>query len=229
MFSVVPRQRRAPNLTANQTPAPTPPKAGDGAVPVDREKPRQFGRLRLAALILLAVAAAFVLWLLIKDSDEEKSTPTKTVESASETDIRKLPGNLGHPVWWAGPRPGFTYELTKAPVGTRPGCVTPALEGTCVYIRYLPPGVAVNDRRPNFLTVGSYPYPRAFATARAQGRQPGAFNRKLPGGGVVYSTSNKPKSVYVAFPGRDYLYEVYDPEPKRARRLVLSGRVGPID
>jgi hypothetical protein len=34
--------------------------------------------------------------------------------------------------------------------------------------------------------------------------------------------------VYFAYPRLDYLYEVYDPAPQRARRLVLSGRVRPI-
>jgi hypothetical protein len=185
--------------------------------------------LRLGAVIVLALAAAFVAWKLVEDSGDDKAAPAKTVESASEGELRELSGMLGHPVYWAGPRPGFTYELTQAPVGTKPLCLTPALEGTCVYIRYLPPGAPLNDRRPNFLTVGTYPYPRAYATARTQGKQPGAFSRKLRGGGVVYSTSNKPKSVYLAYPRLDYLYEVYDPEPKRARRLALSGRIRPID
>jgi hypothetical protein len=172
------------------------------------------GRLRLGAVLALSAAAVFVGWLLIKQGDDD-SQPGKTVESASVSDLRALPAEVGHPVYWAGTRPGYTYELTKTREGN-------------VYIRYLPPGVALNDRRPDFLTVGSYPYPDALATARTQSKRPGAFRRTIAGGGVAYSLRGNRKSVYFAYPRLDYLYEVYDPVPRRARKLVLSGRVRPI-
>jgi hypothetical protein len=172
------------------------------------------GRLRLGAVLALSAAAVFVGWLLIKQGDDD-SAPPKTVESASVSDLRALPESVGHPVYWAGTKPGYTYELTKTREGN-------------VYIRYLPPGVAPGDNRPDFLTVGSYPYPDALTTARTQSRRPGAFRRTIAGGGVAYSLRGNLKSVYFAYPRLDYLYEVFDPVPRRARRLVLGGRVRPI-
>ena len=172
------------------------------------------GRVRLGAVLALAAAAVFVGWLLLK-GDDDGATAKKTVEAASVKDLETLPASVGHPVYWAGTRAGFTYELTETPEGN-------------VYIRYLPPGVKVGDRRPDFLTVGTYPYQQAIATARSQAKRPGAFNRAIAGHGIAYSLPKNQKSVYFAYPRLDYLYEVYDPAPQRARRLVLSGRVRPI-
>jgi hypothetical protein len=173
------------------------------------------GRLRLGAVLALAAAAVFVGWLLLKDDDKNGSAPDKTVAAASVQDLEALPASVGHPVYWAGARAGFKYELTRTREGN-------------IYIRYLPAGVQVDNKRPDFLTVGTYPYPRAIATARSQAKRPGAFNRSIAGHGIAYSLPKNQKSVYFAYPRLDYLYEVFDPRPLRARRLVLSGRVRPV-
>lgn len=173
------------------------------------------GRLRLGAVLALAAAAAFVGWLLLREDRKDSPTPKTSVSAASVKELEALPASVGHPVYWAGDREGFTYELTRTRQGN-------------LYIRYLPAGVKVNDKRPDFLTVGTYPYPRAIATARSQARQPGAFKRAIAGNGIAYSLPKNRKSVYFTYPRLDYLYEVYDPAPLRARHLVLSGRIRPI-
>jgi hypothetical protein len=157
----------------------------------------------------------FVTWLLLKGDGNDGQAPAKTVSAASVEELEELPASVGHPVYWAGPRAGFTYELTR----TRRGDI---------YIRYLPPGVEAGDERPDFLTVGTYPFPRAIAAARTQAKQPGAFRRSIAGRGIAYSLPKKPKSVFFAYPRLDYLYEVFDPTPLRAQRLVLSGRIKPV-
>jgi hypothetical protein len=188
----------------------------------DREDTAQasegIGRVRLGAILALAAAAAFVTWLLLKDDgkDGKKSPqPTKTVSAASVKELEALPASVGHPVYWAGARDGFTYELTKTERGD-------------IYIRYLPAGVGLNDKRPDFLTVGTYPYAGAIASARTQANRPGAFSRSIAGHGIAYSLAKNRRSVFFAYPRLDYLFEVYDPTPLRARRLVLSGRVRPV-
>lgn len=178
------------------------------------ERAGGIGPVRLGAILVLAAAAGVVTWLLLKGDDNE-AVPAKTVTAASLEELRKLPASVGHPVYWAGPKQGFTYELTR----TRRGDV---------YIRYLPAGVAIKDERPDFLTVGTYPYAQAIASARSQTDRGGAFKRSIAGQGIAYSLPEKPKSVFFAYPRLDYLFEVYDPAPLRARRLVLSGRVRPV-
>jgi hypothetical protein len=176
-------------------------------------------RLRLGAVIAVAVAAAFLVWLLfIKGDGDNDRSPAKgenAVSAASVEDLKALPASIGHDVYWVGTKPGYTYELTRTKRGD-------------IYIRYLPPGVQVGDQRPNFLTVGTYPHPHAFATVKKASRRQGAISRRIAGGGRSVTNRAIPKSVYFAYPGSDYLQEVYARSPKRARSLVSSGAVRPI-
>jgi hypothetical protein len=175
------------------------------------------GRLRLGAVIAVALGAAFLVWLLaVKDDGGGNSSKSAApVKAASVTEVKALPASVGHDVYWAGPRRGYTYELTKTNDGK-------------IYIRYLPPGVQVNDKRPDFLTVGTYLYPHAFAAAKRGSRSGTAFKTTLPGGAIAYTRKKFPRSVFFAYPGSDYLQEVYDRSPKRARSLVIKGQVKPI-
>lgn len=173
------------------------------------------GRIRLGAVIALAAAAAFVAWLLLKGEDE-KPAPKKTVEFVSMPQLQAITASAGHSVYWAGEKRGFRYELTRTPDGS-------------VYVRYLPPGVPLNDTRPAYLAVGTYPYPNAYATARKQASTSKSFKQRIAGGGIAFSLPGKERSVYFAYPRLDYMHEVYDPNPRRAQRLVLSGQVRPID
>lgn len=175
------------------------------------------GRLRLGAVIAVALGVAFLVWLLaIKDDGGGTSSEeAAAVEAASIAELKALPASVGHDVYWAGPRSGYTYELTKTTDGK-------------IYIRYLPPGVQVRDTRPDFLTVGTYLYPRAFAAAKKSSRRGTAFKTTLSGGGIAYTRKQFPRSVFFAYPGSDYMQEVYDRSPTRARSLVTKGRVRPI-
>jgi hypothetical protein len=176
-----------------------------------------FNRLRIGAVIAVAIAIAFIAWLILKGDDKNNSsTPTRAPGvAASVSDLKKLPGTLGHRVYWAGKRSGFTYELTQT-------------SGGDIYVRYLSPGVQVGDNRPNFLTVGTYPHPKAFGTVTKASKRKGEYVRTLSGGGLAVSSQVRPTSVYVGYPGTNYLIEVFDPSPARARSLVESGKVRPI-
>jgi hypothetical protein len=174
-----------------------------------------FDRLRIGAVIAVAAALVFGVWLVLRNDDGASKGKRSEPESASVGELRDLARSAGHPVYWAGTPKGYTYELTRNAKGE-------------IYIRYLPVGVPVGDKRPDFLAIGTYPHPGAFGTAQKAAKRPGEFVRKLPGGGLAVSGKELPGSVYLAYPGTDYLIEVYDPSPARARRLVLSGRVRPI-
>jgi hypothetical protein len=138
-------------------------------------------------------------------------TPIGPVGMSSATLLAFVQG-LGQPVYWLGPAAGFTYELTRTSTGN-------------VFVRYLPKGVHVGDKRAAFTTVGTYPYPGALAALKAV---PHATTTKLAGGGVLVSTASDPRSVHLAYPGVDYQIEVYDPVAGRARTIALSGRVRPV-
>ena len=142
------------------------------------------------------------------------ATSGTTVQAVSITTLRALPGLLGHPVYWAGPRVGATYELTRSPDGR-------------VYVRYLTGGAKVGSPLPDFLTVGTYVVPDAAAAVRAAAGQPGAVTVNVPGGLGFYNRA-RPTSVYFAFPGSNVQVETYDPSASAARRLVETGAITPV-
>jgi hypothetical protein len=172
--------------------------------------------LRLTAVVAAAVAAGLLAWLLLRDGkDEKQSAKASAPVAASVSDLKALPSSVGHDVYWAGTKRGYTYELSRTSRGD-------------IFIRYLPRGMPVGDRSPNFLTVGTYPHPNAFATVRKASKRPGAITRPIAGGGLAVSNRSLPGSVYFAYPDSDLLQEVYDRSPKRALALATSGRVRPI-
>jgi hypothetical protein len=169
---------------------------------------------RLGALVALGLAAFFVGWLVMNRGDD--TTPaTGGATATSESDLRSFAESASHPVYWAGSKDGFTYELTRTTDGR-------------VYVRYLPQGTGVGDPRARFLTVGTYPRAGAFAELKRAARADGAVSLKLERGGLAVFSGSRPTSVYFGYPDARYQVEVYHPSPTEARRLALSGQVVPV-
>ena len=188
--------------------------------------------VRIGAVIAIALAAAFAVWLLVRDNDDSSTTTTTTTTAttsaqttttatvgpvaASPAALSALADEAGHPVYWIGPRPDRTYELTRTSSGR-------------IFIRYLPPDVRVGNRSARFTIVGSYPVDDALDVLRDLSEQEGQGSASVPGGGLaVYSTSS-PNNVYLAYPGEDVQIEVFDPSAARALRLATTGRVVPVE
>ena len=145
-----------------------------------------------------------------------KASPSAGPTAASVDELKSLAGQLDHPIYWAGARPGYTYELSRTPSGT-------------VFIRYLPAGAKVGDPRARFLTVATYPFPGAFAAVtKAAGTAGDAATIRLADGGIGVVDGTYPKSIHLAYPGVNHQIEVYDPSPSAVRRLVASGAISPV-
>jgi hypothetical protein len=202
------------DLPSKVAPSPRPP-AEPGAAAPRRARPAR-RHLWLAAIVAGAVAAGLAAFLVLRDgggAEPGQAAPVSVAVTLAE--LRVLPEQTGHPVFWAGPRASHTYELTRPTDGN-------------VYVRYLPPGVRPGDERPEFTTIGTYPRPRALESLRRLGRGPAAVMFRVPRGGVAAYGRDRPTSVYVAFPEQDVQVEVYDPSARAARRLARSGQVRPI-
>lgn len=134
--------------------------------------------------------------------------------AASPAELATLAGSLGHPVYWVGPKTGYTYEVTRTLSGT-------------VVIRYLPAGVQIGASKP-YLSVGTYPFQGAFAATKSLAKQATSTKLEAPGGAVAAFDKGYPQSVHLAYPGSDYQIEVYDPSAARAHAIVSSGQLRAI-
>jgi hypothetical protein len=177
--------------------------------------------VRVGAVLAVAVAIAFVVWLLVRGGDSSTAKPGTTTgqaagpEATSADKLRALSVELGHPIYWAGPLPNRTYELTHT-------------SDNRVFIRYLPKGVPVGIRQAAFTIVGTYPVANAYKVLKGLAKKPGESEFSAPVGGfAVYSTA-QPSNVYLAYPGSSVQIEVYDPSPIQARRLITSGQVAAV-
>jgi hypothetical protein len=207
----------------------------EGRVMVDnakrRARPSRIGipRLRLGAVIALAIAGGVLAWVLVSQDDD--STPsaeapqpaspsaapqiTTRVRERTPAQLRAFARSLDHAIYWVGPLPRAKYELTTRSDGT-------------IYIRYLPTSAKIGVQRP-FLTVATYPYRRAFSGLQTIARRDRANAIRLDGGGIALVNDGYPQSIHVAFRGiENYQVELFDPSPQRARNLVASSRVIPI-
>jgi hypothetical protein len=197
-----------------------------GTTSVWRARARE-GPIRIGAVVALALAIAFVVWLVVRGNDNSTpkpaATPTqpKTVTqpvrtfgpvAATAAKLRVLARS--RPIYWAGPKRTVTYELTQTSNGR-------------VYIRYLPHGIRVGSRE-NVRFVGTYAVPGAYKALRKAAKAAGDVTFKAPRGGLAIYSKTGPTNVYLAFPGSNYQIEVYDPNPSRARQLVRSGAIRPI-
>ena len=141
-------------------------------------------------------------------------TTSATPHVMSLARLELLPEAVGHPVYWAGPRPSVTLESTETSDGR-------------VFLRYLPNGVGVGSDKP-YLTIGTYPVQDAFAVTQAQSRKADAVVVEAGLGAVAFYARTRPTNLYVAYPDVDLQIEVYDPNPTRARNVVVSGRLKPV-
>ena len=181
--------------------------------------------VRIGAVIALAIAAAFVIWLLVRNDDNSSGSTTTngtTVSvrpigpiAASPAAIRALATSSRQAIYWIGPRPGTTYELTRT-------------RSSRIFVRYLPAGARIGNRSAAFTIVGSYPTPGALKVLQDLSKQPGEKSVPVPGGGIAVWSTDRPTNVYVAFPGSDTEIEVFDPSAQKALRLVTTGRVAPV-
>jgi hypothetical protein len=197
----------------DDVPEKSPGSKGRGASERAKELVRQ-PRTRLAAAVVLVFLAAAVAWIVVgRDSSSRTSVVANPVGpiGLSADGLRTLAARVGQPIYWAGPRRNFLYELTRTPTGN-------------VLIRYLPPGAAVGTRRPE-LTIATYPYEHALQALK---NIVGGQRRSLPGGGLALVDLKSPKSVHVAFPKVAYQVEVFDRSPARAQSVAFSGRVRPV-
>jgi hypothetical protein len=178
--------------------------------------------VRVGAVIAVAIAVAFVVWLLVRGGDSNTpgagstSTGQATGPAAATTDeLLALSDDLGHPIYWIGEVPNRINELTRT-------------SDNRVFIRYLPKGVPVGIRQAAYTIVGTYPVDNAYKVLQGLAKKPDESSFSAPSGGFAVYSTTQPNNVYLAYPGSNLQIEVYDPSPQQARRLITSGQVAAV-
>src|SRR5262249_49590319 len=132
-----------------------------------------------------------------------------------EQGLQALAGSRTDPIYWAGARPGTTYEVTRTESGH-------------IFVRYLPTGAGAAARGSTYLTVATYPQPNAPAQLPPAPRRSGSVTIRVAGGGLFVSAAARPTNFYLAYPGAHEQVEIYDPPAPEALRFARSGRVRPF-
>jgi hypothetical protein len=164
--------------------------------------------------IAVVAAAAVVALLFLQHSNTGASTsgPSGAPTIVTQAELEHLAASIGHPVYWAGPKQGYSYEVTATKSGR-------------FYVRYLPQGVRAGDPRASFLVVGTYTAAGSFADLKRAAKRDGAISVGTGRGGIVVFSDSRPTSVYFGYPGAKYQVEVYSPSADTARSLVLGSRI----
>lgn len=194
-------------------------------------QPRKSSPIRIGGVLALAAAAGLGAWAVVANRDSGSSSPTATPATTASTPpattqtarpiapvglsakgLRTLTASISQPIYWAGPKPGYTYELTRTSTGK-------------IFVRYLPPGTPVGIKRATYLIIATYPFRGALKALKNLKSQTPV---KIPGGGIAIVDKVHPQSVHLAFPGVDNQVEVYDPLPSRSLAIARSGTVRPV-
>jgi hypothetical protein len=184
--------------------------------------------LRVGAVVLVAVAAAIVVWLVVRNDEDQNTGTTQpstqpstttaapsSVVRASRQRLARLSQLKRRPIYWAGPEQNMKLELTQTASGR-------------IYLRYLPLNVKIGDRRGRYLIVGTYPVRNAYQAIQKAVGEPGGHPLRLRRGVLGVYNDSSPTNVYFATRGSNFQIEVYDPNPRRALALVRSGTIRPI-
>ena len=208
----------------SSTPHPQTPTAGETT------PSRRHQAVRIGAATAVALAAAFVAWLVFGRSDSSTSTQTAGVGTttlpgnapatvatpaiATPSRLRADAAGSAVPIYWIGARTRTKIELTRAPGGT-------------VFVRYLPPQARAGDTRA-FLTIATYPRANAFVEVQRAATTSKSKTLAVAGGGIAVYDPGHRTNVHIAYPGQPYQIEIFDPQPGAAVQLVESGAVRPV-
>jgi hypothetical protein len=178
--------------------------------------------VRIGAVMAVAIAVAFIVWLVVRGGDSNSSSvgQTQTVSAiapvaASPDRLRELSVEVGRPIYWAGPISNTTYELTRTSQDR-------------IFIRYLPRGVPVGTKQADYAIVGTYSVPNAYGVLQSLAKKEGETSFRAPNGGIAVYDTSRSTNVYLAYPGSNVQIEVFDPSAERARALITSGQVVPV-
>lgn len=130
----------------------------------------------------------------------------------SESELRDVVKQIGENVYWAGPMSGAKYTINAQNAGA-------------IYVRYLPDGKGISDNSPKYRVIATYKEPNGYDATLAAGNQPdGVSLNRADNSGVIYYNKKTPTNVYVAFRGRPFQIEIFDPSSEEALSIANDSK-----
>jgi hypothetical protein len=161
----------------------------------------------------LALLVGLIAWLGTRSDDvTEPAAEGFAARIVSEEELEEIAALSGHPVYWAGPVAGTSLEVSEG-------------VGGGVQVSYLEQRTEGGGDQNDQLTIGSYPLADPMSALEGFAERENAIVRRGADGRKVVSSTEAPSSAYFVSPDGLVQIEVYDPSPKRAMSLALSGRV----
>lgn len=117
----------------------------------------------------------------------------------TEPELRDVVKQLKRTVFWVGPLKNARYTIN-------------ALTDGQTYIRYLPNGDGVSDTKPNYRTVGTYQAADAYAATLAAGNEANGVSYTTTDGRVIHYNKSSEGNVYIAYKGKPFQIEIFDPK-----------------
>ncbi len=169
----------------------------------------------LAGLVAAGVVVLAIVLLGGDSGDESSGEGEGEVVALSEAELLAEASGLGGPAYWVGPREGTeSYELTTTEDGR-------------TYIRYLTGDAEAGDKRADFISVATYPFPDAEAGLKRSAAS-GEGNLEH-GQGYDLLVPAAGNNVYVVFDDQpDIQVEVFSPQPGEAEQLARTDELKPL-
>ncbi len=167
----------------------------------------------------IAVVVGLAVWVAtgtVRDgSSQAVAGPGSGPRIVGEEQVSEVPDQVGHAVYWAGPKPGSKLEVNDDATGN-------------VHLRYLSEDAEAGTASQAYLDIGTYPFRGAYNATRSLSDGNGVQTIRVRDG-VGFMDRDRPYSVIVAWPSQpDLQVEVYHPEKYRALEIVRGGDIVPV-
>ena len=165
---------------------------------------------------IVVAAITFVLTLSFSSLFAPNTMDTTTLAAKisggvalSESELKSVVKQIGQKVYWVGPMSGAKYTIN-------------AQNFNSIYVRYLAGGKGISDQTPKYRVIATYKEANGYNSTLSAGNQADGLSFTNPNGSAIYYNKQVPTNVYVAFKGKPFQIEIFDPNAKISLDLAKS-------
>lgn len=127
----------------------------------------------------------------------------------NEDQLKAVARKVGGSFFWVGSENGAKYTFNHNAPGQD-------------FIRYLPNGLGLTDKTQNYRVIATYKVVNAYSILLQASKQPNSVGLINSDGSLIYYAKSAPTHVYMAFKGKEYQIEIFDPIAGAALKLATT-------